>query len=307
MAPPQRSERPGKAVALLDIPMIVDCHAHLLPARRMMKLIEWTVRFNPGHPVPLDIGLDALLDEYAEVGVSAIWNFAHAIFPDETDPLNHWNAQLAADHPEIVAFGTCHPETSDPLAIVDRCFTEYRFPGMKFHPFVQCFTPWDERFFPLWERISAHAGIVVFHTGFEQFYGGTLPLSGFEPILRAFPDLVVVFAHANYPRVDDAFGMVARHSNLFLDTVHVFAGVARAWDPGHQPDVWDQLREGLAAFPDRVMFGTDHPSGTGTLAEMYREVRAFGLAPDLEAKLLGGTAHALIERVRRRRNEVSAG
>jgi predicted TIM-barrel fold metal-dependent hydrolase len=274
--------------------MIVDCHAHLLPPRRTYKLIEWTLRFNPHHPIPLDVTLDALLDEYARAGVDLVWNFAHAIFPDETEPLNAWNRRLGQDHPRIVPFGTCHPLAPDPVAVVDRCFGEHGFHGMKFHPFVQRFTPWEERWFPVWERIERHRGIVVFHTGFEDFYGGPLAIERFEPVLRAFPELVIVFAHANYPRVAAAFELVAKYPNLHVDTVHVFSKLSDSWDPAQQASVWSQLRAGIEAFPDRVMFGTDHPSGTGTLARMYEDFRAFGLAPEIEAKLAGETARRLL-------------
>ena len=129
---------------------------------------------------------------------------------------------------------------------------------------------------------------------------GALPIRGFDAILGAFPELPIVFAHANYPRVGDAFALVARHRNLYLDTVHVFARVTQGWDRANQASAWAALEEGLRAFPDRAMFGTDHPSGTGTLRQMYEEFHAFGLAPDLERRLLGETAGALVERVRSR-------
>lgn len=278
--------------------MRIDCHAHLLPPVRMAKLIRWTLRFAPAHPVPETVALDALLAEYRAAGVDYVWNFAHAIFPQETEALNEWSWRLGRSHPWILPFGTCHPLAPVPLAVIDRCFGDYGFVGMKFHPFVQRFTPWEPRFFPLYERIAHHGGLVVFHTGFEEFYGGTLPLGGFEPILRAFPTLRVVFAHANYPRVAEAFDLVARYPSLYLDTVHVFARVTQGWDRAAQGSAWDQLRDGLRAFPDRVMFGTDHPSGTGTLQEMYDEFHAFGLAPDLERRLLGETARRLVESIR---------
>ncbi len=278
--------------------MIIDCHAHLLPPERMRKLIRWSRRFNAAHPVPEDVSLEALLQEYAEAGVTSIWNFPHAIFPEETDGLNDWSHRLARDHPEVIAFGTCHPRTPEPLAVIDRCFGDYRFPGIKFHPFVQQFTPWDERFFQIYERIAAHGGIAVFHTGFEEFYGAALPLAGFEAILRAFPRLFTVFTHSNYPNVAPAFDLLARYPNLYLDTVHVFAALSRSWEPGaDQAAAWAALRRGLEAFPDRVMFGTDHPSGAGTLKEIYQEFHDFGFAPHLERALLSGTAGALMERI----------
>lgn len=278
--------------------MLIDCHAHLLPPDRMARLIRWTRRFNPAHPVPDTVTLEALLAEYRDTGVAYIWNFAHAIFPEETEGLNDWNWRLGQAHPQVLPFGTCHPLTPDPLAVIDRCLGEYQFVGMKFHPFVQRFTPWETRFFPLYERLAQYGRLVVFHTGFEEFYGGTLPLRGFEAILQAFPELPVVFAHANYPRIGDAFDLVARYPALHLDAVHAFARVTQTWDRVEQRSAWGELRAGLQAFPDRVMFGTDHPSGTGTLRQMYEEFHAFALSEDLERRLLGETARRLIERGR---------
>jgi predicted TIM-barrel fold metal-dependent hydrolase len=240
--------------------MRIDCHAHLLPPPRMAKLIGWTRRkCNPAHPVPEDATLEALLDEYRAVGVDYLWNFAHAIFPDETDSLNDWNRRLGAREPRVLPFGTCHPLTPD-------------------------------------------------HTGFEEFYGGRLPLGGFAAVLAAVPELTVVFAHANYPWIAESFELMARFPNLHVDTVHLFGRITGDWDRRvDQAAVWAELRRGLAAFPDRVLFGTDHPSGTGTLAAMYADVEGFGLAPELRAALLGATARRLVERVRPLAPEGAAG
>ncbi len=119
-------------------------------------------------------------------------------------------------------FGTCHPETPAPLAVIDRCLDHYGFVGMKFHPFIQRFTPWEPRFFALWERIARHGGLDLFHTGFEGFYGGRLPIGGFEAILRALPELPVVLAHANYPWVGAAFELVARYPQRGAEPPLVF-------------------------------------------------------------------------------------
>lgn len=279
--------------------MIVDCHAHLLPPWRLRKLLEWQRRFAPAHPVPVDVSLDALLAEYAEAGVDRIWNFAHAVFPDESDGLNEWNRQLAQAHPGIVPFGTCHPGEPDPVGVVDRCLGELGFVGLKFHPFVQRFVPWDPPFLRLLERVARHGPrVLVFHTGFEAFYGSPLPLAGFAEVLRAVPHNPVVLAHAGYPDVAGAFELVARFPNCHVDTVHALAAVTAGWDPGSQSAALAALRQGIAAFPDRVLFGTDHPAGTGTLASMYADARAFGLDPATEAAILGGNARRLTEAAR---------
>ena len=279
--------------------MVVDSHAHLLPPRRMLKLIQWMKRTSPDHPVPDDAPLEALIDEWRALGVDRVWNFAHAIFPDETDALNAWNSRLGRAYPDlIVPIGTCHPLDPDPPAVIARGVEQHGFIGFKFHPFIQRFTPWDDRYMPVWEALARHRRLVIFHTGFEHHYGGSLPLAGFARILDAFPELTVVFAHANFPAVSEAFAMLARYPQLYVDTVHAFSRSADEWvAAATTARAQADLRAGVAAFPQRVMFGSDHPAGAGSLAQIYADVRAFGLPPEDERWVLGDTAAALMRRL----------
>ena len=75
------------------------------------------------------------------------------------------------------------------------------------------------------------------------------------------------------------------------------SGAARIIVATDHPDI---LAACEAHGIEACMTRADHPSGTGTLAGMYADVDAFGLAPELSAAVLGGTAHRLVERVRRR-------
>jgi len=148
--------------------------------------------------------------------------------------------------------------------------------------------------------MAARGGLVVFHTGFEDFYSAPMPLSGFETIVRALPELVVVLAHANYPRVAEAFELVACYPNVYVDTALLFGPLVASWDAGGVSAARGALRDGVAAFPDRVMFGTDHPSGPGTLADMYGDFARFDLPAATHAKVAGLTALRLETDARRR-------
>jgi len=182
---------------------------------------------------------------------------------------------------------------------VDRCLGELGFVGMKFHPFVQRFVPWEPPFLRLLERIARHGPrIVVFHTGFEAFYGGPLPLARFAEVLRAVPGTPIVLAHAGYPDVAGAVELMARFPNCHVDTVHVLSRITAGWDPGSQGAALAALRAGIAAFPERVLFGTDHPAGTGTLAQMYADLDAFGLDRPTRAAVAGGNAVRLMTAAR---------
>ena len=264
----------------------------------MLKLIEWLRRYLPDHPVPEAVTLDELFAEFQAQGIRAVLNFAHAIFPDETDGLNRFNFELGERSPQVLPIGTLHPETPEPLRVVAQCLDDYHFLGLKFHPFVQRFLPWEPRMLPVYEAVAERGRLLYFHTGFEGLYGGPLPVAGWADLLRVIPPTPIVFAHACFPHFEQAFELLDRHPHLYLDIVNVLSALAAPWAEG-----WDLaerhrcLREGIEAFPDRIMFGSDHPAGMGSLAQIYQDFDGFGLSDRAKAALLGGTALRLVERV----------
>lgn len=50
------------------------------------------------------------------------------------------------------------------------------------------------------------------------------------------------------------------------------------------------LLEGLGPHSERIMVGTDHPAGSGTLEEIYRTMDGAGLGEPVRERLAGGTA-----------------
>ena len=78
-------------------------------------------------------------------------------------------------------FNLVYPIREDETKVVNR----------KFHPFIQAFDPLDPRMMPAYERLAAWRRPVVFHTGYEEFYGLSLPPETMEEIARLFPTLPV--------------------------------------------------------------------------------------------------------------------
>lgn len=268
--------------------MLIDCHVHLLPPRRLAGLLRWMHRFYPEHPIPTDVTLEECIAHYATVPVDYLFNLVYPLGAGEADELNRFNRELHLAHPWIIPFGGLHIEDGDKGAIVDRCLGEYGFLGFKFHPFVQRFGPRDSRMMEVYERLAAWRRPVVFHTGFEDFYGMSLPPETLEELARRFPTLPLVFAHALFPKFDDAWRLLDRYDNVWLETTNVFGNF---WDPGKQ-----LLLEGIGPRSERIMFGTDHPSGAGTLAEIYAGLDRAGLSATVRERLVGGTAERLVRR-----------
>lgn len=277
--------------------MLIDCHVHLLPPRRLAGLLRWMHRFYPQHPIPTDVTLEQCIAHYDALPVDYLFNLVYPIQPGETDELNRFNLDLHRAHPWIIPFGGLHVEDADKGAIVDRCLGEYGFLGFKFHPFVQRFDPLDPRMMEAYERVAAWRRPVVFHTGFEDFYGMSLPPETLEELVRRFPTLPLVFAHSLFPKFDDAWRLVDRYDNVWLEMTNVFGNF---WDPRYVLKEYGAgkrlLLEGVGPRSERIMFGTDHPSGAGTLAEIYAGFDRAGLAETVRERLVGGTAERFVGR-----------
>jgi hypothetical protein len=275
--------------------VLIDCHVHLLPRRRLAGLMKWMHGFYPEHPIPRTVTLEQCIAYYDTIPVDYIFNLVYPIRDDETEAVNRFNFELHRRHPWIIPFGGLHVGDADKAAIVERGLGDYGFLGFKFHPFIQQFDPLDPRMMPAYERLARWRRPVVFHTGYEEFYGSSLPPETLEELARLFPALPIVFAHSLFPRFDDAWRIVERHDNVWLEMTNVFSSF---WDRRYVLKEYDTekrlLLEGIAPHSERIMFGTDHPAGSGTLVEIYRTLDKVGLGEPVRERLVGGTAERFV-------------
>lgn len=115
--------------------MLIDCHVHLLPARRLQGLMKWMHRFYPEHPVPMDVTLGECLAHYDALPVDYVFNLVYPLRHDETEDINRFNVELHRRHPWVIPFGGLHVEDADKGAIVDRCLGDrHRPPRRDGHP-----------------------------------------------------------------------------------------------------------------------------------------------------------------------------
>jgi len=257
--------------------------------------MKWMHGFYPEHPIPRTVTLEQCIAYYDTIPVDYIFNLVYPIRDDETDAVNRFNFELHQRYPWIIPFGGLGAGDADKGAIVDRCLGEYGFLGFKFHPFIQAFDPLDPRMMPAYERLAAWRRPVVFHTGYEEFYGLSLPAETMEELARLFPALPIVFAHSLFPRFDDAWRIVERHANVWLEMTNVFSSF---WG-GATSKKYDTekrlLLEGIGPHSERIMFGADHPAGSGTLVEIYQTMDRVGLGESVRERLIGGTAERFVK------------
>jgi len=94
---------------------------------------------------------------------------------------------------------------------------------------------------------------------------------------------------------DDAWRIVERHDNVWLEMTNVFSSF---WDRRYVLKEYDTekhlLLEGIGPHSERIMFGTDHPAGSGTLEEIYQTLDRAGLGESVRERLVGGTAERFV-------------
>lgn len=249
----------------------------------------------PGRP-PID--LDALLAERAAQGVVAeIALGSMARLPDGSTVNDRLLAGTAAYRRPgrervWVWAGLTLGGTDDPLAELSRTAAAGAR-GLCVIPFLDGIEADDPRFTPVFGA-AEDAGLPVWlHTGHHFAAGRPTGLGSWrlvETLARRHPRLVIVAGHAGWPDVMEMLLTAARHRNVYLEFSSHRARTMPALGSGWAP----LLHHARSLARHRVMFGTSawvNPQPVGALAD---EVIALGLAEEITAEWLGGTALRLL-------------
>ncbi len=280
---------------------VIDVHVHLYPPRRLSGLMRWIHRGIPGHPVPADVSVEGIVADLRRAGVRAFFSVPFPLAPGEARLLNRFNADLARSVPEMIPFGTAHQDDPDPGAVAAEAVGPLGLKGIKLHPMMMKLSPGDPRMAGVF-AVAQEAGVpALVHTGFEESYGRTAEKEAWEGLFRAYPRLDFILAHAFFPDLPYAFSLPDRFGNVFLDLTNVPGMLL--WPEGPLPfgvsrPSWgrEEFARAVEAAGDRVLFGSDHPAGMGTLAGILGQVAALGLSSECAGKVLYGNARDLIGR-----------
>ncbi len=282
---------------------IIDAHIHIMPPERLRGLMRWIKKAFPNHPVDPRITEDGICEELRENGVKFFFNYVYPLRPAETDSLNDFNLALGERIIRAAPFGSLHIDTENKRDVVKRCVDDYKFVGMKFHPFVQGFDPADERMFVVYELMEDYARPVVLHTGFDDFYQKDMVSEVFEKILNRFPELPFVLSHAIFPRFFEAGSLMERFPNVYIDATNVFGALKLYKDHGDSEEArlsgeryGEEFRSLVLGFPKRTIFGSDHPAGMGGLEEIYRDFYEFGFPEEVMRDILWENPKEFIRR-----------
>ena len=279
--------------------MIIDAHAHIMPQKRLDGLSVWLGMVFPEHPLAgVHFTEDLIIEEMAQQGVTSIFNFIFPMKEHETEALNLFNNNLSKRYKCIIPFGSLHVDNVGKKSIIDVCMKTYKFFGFKLHPYVQGFSPDDERLFPAYERMGEYGTLINIHTGFDEYYPKKIKpitLSMIEDLIKRFSSLIFILPHMFYPRFDEAVYLLENYKNVIVDTTNVFSAIIQDEKKGITMDKERGiLLNTLNKWSKRMVFGTDHPSGMSSLDVIFKDFYSFDLKENIKSDLLFNTADNLI-------------
>lgn len=213
------------------------------------------------------------------------------------DLTTHYGVELVTNE-DVARIASAHPERFIPFASVDPSMGRAAVDklayavknlgckGLKLVPPVQHFDFSDPKHYPLWEA-ALNLGIPVWtHTAHQRSHPDSDARLGHpmlvEPVALKYPELKIVLGHCGFPWQWEAWSLVVRHRNVFLD-VSAYADLYH-----HLP--WDAYSKYGAE--EKLLFATDYP--LYSFKETLNALKGIQLTPAFEKKILRENAVKLL-------------
>jgi predicted TIM-barrel fold metal-dependent hydrolase len=268
---------------------VIDFHAHFFPERLYKAIWDWFETH--GWPIKYQVQADEAARLLKAQGVSryVVLNYSHK--PGMSESLNAWTHEFASRHREAIPFGAIHPEEENVPGLLDRCFRDYGFKGLKFHTHVTGISPDNPKMFPVYEKVLEHDRVLLIHSGngpsLRGYKESTSHVSGAgltRRMLERYPDLKVVIPHLGFDEPDEFFMMMEEFPNLRMDTTMVVAGFFPIEIP------WEKIE----TFSDRILYGSDFPNIPYEADTEIRAILNSPLSEGAKRAILGGNAGRLL-------------
>ncbi len=227
-----------------------------------------------------------------------VFNLVFPMNPSETEELNIFSHHLSKKYHAVIPFGSLHIGNEDKRGIVTRCIKELGLFGFKLHPYVQGFSPDDERLYLAYEMMEESGTVINIHTGFEAAYPKrkvTITLPIIEKLIRKFPSLTFIISHMFYPRLDEAVYLLETYKNIYVDTTNIFSAILQDERNGIGRDSEREiLMNTLQKWSGRSVFGSDHPAGMSDIDTIFSDLSSFNLAYSTKSDIHFNTACDLV-------------
>jgi uncharacterized protein len=277
--------------------MIINAHSHLIELDAMYrKYGNLTIPGGIAVLADLDATLrllnpDVLIEQMDEAGVDQ--SILYAVDAPIVFSSNEYVARICERFPgRFLGFASVNPNAPDAPATLEHAVRQLNLRGLKLHPPLQNFFPNSEDVFPIYEKAMELNIPVVFHVGTTPF-GPLCRLDRANPILlddvaTRFPSLRIMLTHLGTLWTDEAFMVVEKNPNVFIDTAAYLYEI---------PEVLT-LSTINRIGADRFVFGTDYPMPSAgqphRIQEFVDVIKKIGLPAQIERAIFSGNCQRLL-------------
>lgn len=261
----------------LGLPGLADIHVHFLPERMQQKVwaffdaqgeaagTPWAITYRDDEPTRL-----ATL---RRLGLRGIPSLTYAHKPGMSAWLNNWCAEFAERVPDAVRSATLFPEPGCAQDLRRALDGGARL--VKMHVQVGGYDPTDPLLDEAWDELAQRRVPVVIHCGSGPTPGRHTGADPIAAVLRRFPDLTLVIAHAGLPEYEQFADLATRFERVHLDTTMVGTDFTEAFSPMPDGHV-ERLRD----LQPKVVLGSDFPSIPYPYAHQLEALRRLDLGDD---------------------------
>jgi uncharacterized protein len=241
----------------LGLPGLADVHVHFLPPRVLAAVWAFFERaeehYDTAWPITYKLAEPDRVRILGELGVRHFPALAYPHKPGMAAWLNDWTLEFAARTPGCVPSATFFPE--DGAADYVGSALERGARVFKAHVQVGGYDPRDPLLDGVWGRIADARVPVVVHCGDGPVPGPHTGIEPFAAVLRRYPRLVAVVAHAGMPDYLAFADLAGKHPDVHLDTTMVGTPFTERFAP-----MPADLPARFADLGDRVVLGSDFPN-----------------------------------------------
>ena len=233
---------------------IINAHVHMIELEESRKTDIPTgisVLQNIDKVLPLLLP-ETLLSQMDEAGI--VKSVLYAVEAPIIYASNEYVHSLCNMFPDrLIGFASVNPKDANAPAVLEAAVRNLGMKGLKLHPPLQNFFSNDEKIYPVYEKAIELNIPVVFHVGTTPF-GSLCRLAQASPLLIddvavCFPKLRIMLTHLGTLWHNEAFMVVEKNPNVFIDTAAYITEIKQILTP----DII--VRIGA----DKIIFGTDYP------------------------------------------------
>ena len=267
---------------------MIDIHVHYFPAGIFQAI--WRYFAIPDHrlwDVKYKLHGSQLIEALKEEGVKRFTTLLYAHKPGLAGYLNDFISESADQFPELIPFGTVFVGDGHSEKVARQILEQYKFYGIKLHPFVSDENLDDPRFFPVYEIMQDLEKILVCHPSSVPVYKRTDGSIRLRKVLNQFPQLKVIVAHCGAFEYEDYHALAESFEYIYFDTAFncVHSEILSNNCPG---------REFFLKNQDRILFGSDFPNIPHSFSRQIAGLHNLKLGEAIERKLFHDNAIKLL-------------